>query len=135
LHAEIAVARCEPAGNRLERTIRSSILMKYTSPESEKLLTGPTVNPALRLTDVSSFRDGTPKARATPLRLLAVSTRRATCSPVASSVRNCVLTLLNHDWCSDGARKPVLAAPRRAKSVVNSKRVATLPVSRLPKSL
>jgi hypothetical protein len=40
-----------------------------------------------------------------------------------------------NDCPSDGARKPVLAAPRRMRCVTGSKRTVTLPSAVLPKSL
>src|SRR5207248_9143484 len=88
----------------------------------------------LRLTDVSCFRGGTPNVWVTRLALLLVRMRLGTRAPLVSST-NWLLTLLNHTWPSEGARKPVLAAARRASAGTAWNRVATFPLTVRPKSL
>ncbi len=102
---------------------------------TDRFGSGCAVKPALMLIDVSSWSGGIPNAWVTPSRLLAVSTRAGSSSPLTGSMTNWMLTLLNQVWCSDGARNPLLIAPRRANSGATSKRAAILPVSVLPKSL
>ena len=84
--------------------------------------------------EVSSRRAGTPNARVTPLSLLLVSTRLRISAPPAPMM-NWLLTLLNHAWASEGARNPVLAAPRTATRGATSKREATFQLNVRPKSL
>ena len=91
--------------------------------------------PPLRFTEVSAASAPMPKALATALLLCAVSTSRGTSSPVCSSATNWVLTLLNHTWWREGARKPLLAVQRRASASLSFRRTATLPVEVFPKSL
>src|SRR5438093_3014986 len=98
----------------------------------EMLSRGRHVAPRLAFRDVSSFNGGMPNASVTRLRLLLVSTCCGSSAP--ATVTNCVLTLLNHTWWSEGARKPLLRAPRRAKPGTSSSRAATFPVTVLPKS-
>src|SRR2546422_8368364 len=79
----------------------------------EMLSRGRHVAPRLAFSDVSSFNGGMPNASVTRLKLLLVSTCCGSRAP--ATVTNCVLTLLNHTWWSERARKPLLRAPRRAR--------------------
>src|SRR5207249_3550790 len=90
--------------------------------------------PALRFTDVSSPRSGMPNAFVTRLWLLLVRTRLRIRLPLAS-MANWLLTLLNHTWPREGARNPVLAAPRTATRGATSRREATFQLNVRPKSL
>ena len=100
----------------------------------ERLFIGRQVKPPDTLTEVSSLRSGTPKALVTGSWLLPVRTRAGTSSSIASRT-NCVLTLLNQSWLSDGALNPVLTAARSAKPSTISKRAAIFPLKVFPKSL
>ena len=120
--------------NWLESTIRSPMVMRYASAVSDQLLAGRATTPRLRLTDVSCLSGGTPNVCVTRLSLLLVRMRLGTRAPLVSST-NWLLTLLNHTWPSEGARKPVLAAARRASAGTTWNRVATFPFTVPPKSL
>src|SRR3989442_5899008 len=99
----------------------------------EMLSRGRHVAPRLAFRDVSSFNGGMPNASVTRLRLLLVSTCCGSSAP--ATVTNCVLTLLNHTWWREGARKPLLRAPRRARPGTSSSRAATFPEQRFPGTL
>ncbi len=101
---------------------------------SDQLLAGRATKPTLRLTDVSCLSGGTPNVWVTRLSLLLVRMRFGTRLPLAS-ITNWLLTLLNHSWPSEGARKPVLAAARRPSAGTTWNRVATFPLTVPPKSL
>ena len=55
--------------------------------------------------------------------------------PCPGTLTKLVAVEEKNDWPSDGARKPVLAAPRRMRCVTGSKRTVSLPSAVLPKSL
>jgi hypothetical protein len=90
--------------------------------------------PPLTFSARSSRRRGMPNARVTGLWLLLVSTCAGWSVPDMSG-RNSVETFENHTWCSDGARKPVLIAPRTDTGPAIFARAAALPISERPKSL
>src|SRR2546430_16373457 len=100
--------------------------MRYASAVIDRLSIGRGVSQALRFTDVSSRRSGTPNAFVMRLSLLVVSTFCGSSTPPTGT--NCVVTLLYHARWSDGARKPVLAAARGAVARAPSRRGAGLAV-------
>src|SRR2546429_9875624 len=98
----------------------------------EMLSRGRHVAPRLAFRDVSSFNGGMPNASVTRLRLLLVSTCCGSSAP--ATVTKCVLTLLKHTWWSEGARKPLLREPRRARTGTRQSSTVNLPVHELQQS-
>ena len=99
-----------------------------------KLRWGVKAKPAVRCTESSGFRSVAPSARATGLVTAKVPTSTGTV-PWPGMLMKLVLTAEKFDWASEGARKPVLAAPRITKRSWACTRTVSLPSRLLPKSL
>jgi hypothetical protein len=95
---------------------------------------GVKAKPAVSCTEFSGLRSVAPSARATGLATAKVPTSTGTV-PWPGMLMKLVLTAEKLDCASDGARKPVLAAPRITKALCAWKRSVSFPSTVLPKSL
>ena len=82
----------------------------------------------------SGLRSLAPSARATGLVTAKVPTSTGTV-PWPGMLMKFVLTAEKFDWASEGARKPVLKAPRITRCSCAWTRTVSLPSRWLPKSL
>ena len=95
----------------------------------ERFLDGERATPPLRLTEFSGFRSVAPRS------LPAGDETGKVLMSNGTPLMKLVDVVVKNDWPSEGARKPVAAAPRKATPLLTSSRAATLPVVLPPKSL